>query len=371
MTRVCDRRTPFIIRTKNIKTMQIIGIDVSKDTLYVALAESKDARNDKVIASHKFANNETGFKLFVDWMKKKKADAGTVCLMEATGVYHEHLADWLHRHGVTVVIELPNKIKHYAKCLNVKTKNDKVDAGVIARYGLHNAWTPWHPMTENLYQMRALLRQVQSMTKERTRCKNQLHALMHSAHAPGTVVGNLMDIIANYDRLIESYHDEVVRLAKEDEAFYARVEMVCTIKGVRAITVLTVLCETDGFQLCQSARQAVSYAGLDVSEYQSGTILKDKRISKKGNARIRHALYLPAMVAGTTGGPVSLMNLYKRVKQKHPTAKKVAIVAVERKLLMLIYTLWKKQEPFDPEKDGKPPIHNAYRSTQAVGSQNQ
>ena len=180
-----------------------------------------------------------------------------------------------------------------------------------------------------------------------------------------------MDIIANYDRLIESYHDEVVRLAKEDEAFYARVEMVCTIKGVRAITVLTVLCETDGFQLCQSARQAVSYAGLDVSEYQSGTILKDKRISKKGNARIRHALYLPAMVAGTTGGPVSLMNLYKRVKQKHPTAKKVAIVAVERKLLMLIYTLWKKQEPFDPEKDGKPPIHNAYRSTQAVGSQNQ
>lgn len=136
MTRVCDRRTPFIIRTKNIKTMQIIGIDVSKDTLYVALAESKDARNDKVIASHKFANNETGFKLFVDWMKKRKADAGTVCLMEATGVYHEHLADWLHRHGVTVVIELPNKIKHYAKCLNVKTKNDKVDAGVIARYGL-------------------------------------------------------------------------------------------------------------------------------------------------------------------------------------------------------------------------------------------
>ena len=286
--------------------MQIIGIDVSKDTLHVALAESKDARNDKVIASHKFANNETGFKLFMDWMKKRKADAGTVCLMEATGVYHEHLADWLHRHGVTVVIELPNKIKHYAKCLNVKTKNDKVDAGVIARYGLHNAWTPWHPMTENLYQMRALLRQVQSMTKERTRCKNQLHALMHSAHAPGTVVGNLMDIIANYDRLIESYHDEVVRLAKEDEAFYARVEMVCTIKGVRAITVLTVLCETDGFQLCESARQAVSYAGLDVSEYQSGTILKDKRISKKGNARIRHALYLPAMVAGTTGGPVSL-----------------------------------------------------------------
>ena len=123
--------------------MQIIGIDVSKDTLHVALAESKDARNDKVIASHKFANNETGFKLFVDWMKKKKADAGTVYLMEATGVYHERLADWLHSHGVTVVIELPNKIKHYAKCLNVKTKNDKVDAEIIARYGLHNAWTPW------------------------------------------------------------------------------------------------------------------------------------------------------------------------------------------------------------------------------------
>ena len=338
--------------------------------MHVALVESVDPRNDKVLASHKFANNETGFKSFADWMQKKKAVAGAVCLMEATGVYHEQFADWLHRQGMTVVIELPNKIKHYAKCLNVKTKNDKVDAGIIARYGLHNAWTPWHPMTKNMYQMRALLRQVQSMTKERTRCKNQLHALRHSTHIPETVVGNLIDIIANYDRLIESYHSEVIRLAKEDEAFYARVENVCTIKGVREITVLTVLCETDGFQLCQSARQAVSYAGLDVSEYQSGTILKDKRISKKGNARIRHALYLPAVVAGTTGGPKSLMNLYKRVVQKHPTAKKVAIIAVERKLLMLIYTLWKKQEPFDPEKDGKPPIHNAYKKTQAVGNQN-
>lgn len=350
--------------------MQIIGIDVSKDTLHVALVESKDARSDKVLASHKFTNNEAGFKSFADWMAKKKVGTGTACLMEATGVYHELLADWLHRHGVTVAIELPNKIKHYAKCLNVKTKNDKVDAEIIARYGLHNAWTPWHPMTENLYQMRSLLRQVQSMTKERTRCKNQLHALEHSAHTPETVVGNLREIIGNYDKLIGSYNDEVVRLAKEDKSFYAKVEMVCTIKGVREITVLTVLCETDGFQLCRSARQAVSYAGLDVSEYQSGTILKDRRISKKGNARIRHALYLPAVVAGTTGGPLSLMSLYKRVVQKHPSAKKVAIIAVERKLLMLIYTLWKKQEPFDPEKDGKPPVHNAYKETQAVGIQN-
>lgn len=350
--------------------MQIIGIDVSKDTLHVALADSRDARNDKVLASHRFTNNDAGFKSFADWMEKKKAEAGTVCLMEATGVYHERLADWLHRHGVAVAIELPNKIKYYAKCLNVKTKNDKVDAEIIARYGLHNVCTPWHPMTENLYQMRSLLRQVQSMTKERTRCKNQLHALEHSAHTPETVVVNLRGLIENYDRLIDSYHDEVVRLAKEDEAFYAKVEMVCTIKGVREMTALTVLCETNGFQLCRSARQAVSYAGLDVSEYQSGTILKDKRISKKGNARIRHALYLPAVVAGTTGGPASLMNLYKRVAQKHPSAKKVAIIAVERKLLMLIYTLWKKQEPFDPDKDGKPPVHNAYKRTQAVGSQN-
>lgn len=69
--------------------MQTIGIDGSKDTLHVALAVNEDARNDKVLASHKFSNNETGFKSFVDWMKKKKADAGTVCLMEATGVYHE------------------------------------------------------------------------------------------------------------------------------------------------------------------------------------------------------------------------------------------------------------------------------------------
>ncbi len=97
------------------------------------------------------------------------------------------------------------------------------------------------------------------------------------------------------------------------------------------------MAETDGFRKCTSIRKLVSYAGLDVAENQSGDKSGVARISKKGNAHIRAALYMPALCA-------CRQRLNKRQK-----SKKQGVIAVMRKLLVLIYTLWKNSQEYDPD----------------------
>lgn len=325
--------------------MECIGIDVSKNTLEAAVVRKTGEYAEKVLRTHSFGNDGKGLAELLSWAERTSPDDSTLFVMEATGTYYELAADYLHGAGKRVVVELPNKIKAYSKVRNVKTKTDKVDAKVIASYGLHCATRLWRPMTRNLSSIRSYIRETNSLVKERTACKNQLHALEHSPHAPETIKRDLLDRIDMLTSYIEKYQNEVLRLAAEDEAFYSRAMKVATIKGVRILTVLAVLCETNGFSICNNVRQAVSYAGLDISLSDSGTFKSRGRISKRGNARIRQALYLPAITA-SLHGPDGIRKLYARVVDKHPDAKKVAVVAAERKLYTLIYTLWKKNEPF-------------------------
>jgi transposase len=126
-----------------------------------------------------------------------------------------------------------------------------------------------------------------------------------------------------------------------------KVDNVCSIKGVAFLTAITIISETNGFELIENKAQLVSYAGFDVVERQSGSSVRGKtRISKKGNSHIRRALHYPALSAVRYEG--QLRELYKRVTERNPKVKMIGLVAVQRKLLVLIYTLFKKNEPYDP-----------------------
>ncbi|MBY5960300.1 IS110 family transposase, partial [Membranicola marinus] len=70
---------------------------------------------------------------------------------------------------------------------------------------------------------------------------------------------------------------------------------VATIKGVGRTTIITILCETNGFHMVRNIRQLVSYAGLDIVFNESGKFKGKTRISKRGNNRIRECLYMPAL----------------------------------------------------------------------------
>jgi transposase len=104
--------------------------------------------------------------------------------------------------------------------------------------------------------------------------------------------------------------------------------------------------ETNGFILFENAAGLVSYAGYDVVENQSGNHNGRTRISKKGNSRIRRILHMPALCAVRDDQP-QFKNLYERVYDRTKIKMK-GYVAVQKKLLVMMYYLWKKNERYEP-----------------------
>jgi transposase len=321
-----------------------VGIDISKDSFEVCIKQLKEERS-VIKASRSFQNDYQGFEKLLSWTLSKVSNP--IFVMETTGVYHEELTHFLYSNEQKVAVVLANKMNHFAKSLNMKTKTDKADAQMIAQYGLERQLEWWKPMMQQMKNLRDLCRERLSLKKDLVRCKCQVHALKH-AHSTLEVVLQLKEQQIEFlDKSVQVIENEIIRLTEEDKEFNQRVKNVETIKGVRLLTIITVLCETNGFSQFNNIRQVVSYAGLDIAERQSGLFKGKTRISKKGNARIRECLYMPALSATSYNEPIKA--LYQRVIERNPTIKRKGVVAGMRKLLILIFVLWKKNEAYNAE----------------------
>jgi transposase len=321
-----------------------VGIDISKDSFEVCI---KQLVGERVVikATHSFQNSFTGFDDFLKWTFRKVSNP--IFVMETTGVYHEELTHFLYSNDQKVSVVLANKMKHFAKSLNMKTKTDKADAQMIAQYGLERPLDWWKPMMPQMKNLRDLCRERASLKKDLVRCKCQIHGLKHAHSTLDVVLQVKEQQIEFLDKNIQVIENEIIRLTQEDKEFSQRVKNIETIKGLRLLTIVTVLCETNGFSQFNNIRQVVSYAGLDISERQSGLFKGKTRISKKGNSRIRECLYMPALSA--TSYNEQIRALYQRVIERNPTIKRKGVIAGMRKLLVLIFVLWKKNEAYNPD----------------------
>jgi transposase len=115
-----------------------LGIDISKAKFDIALL-----RDDGKLRHKVFPNTEAGFQQLSAWLSKHKALPVHAC-MEATGTYGEALASYLHRAGHLVSVVNPAIIKAFASTLLSRTKTDKRDASLIARYCLQHHPPAWH-----------------------------------------------------------------------------------------------------------------------------------------------------------------------------------------------------------------------------------
>jgi len=144
---------------------------------------------------------------------------------------------------------------------------------------------------------------------------------------------------------------EIENWVNKDLVLRKEIENICTIPGIGELTAVIILAETNGFELIRSKRQLTSYAGLDVKEKQSGTSIKGKpRISKSGNRHLRKAMHLPALAAIRWDD--NFRDLYARIVSKQGIKMK-ALVAVQRKLLEMVYTIFKNKCPYDKEYETK------------------
>jgi len=331
---------------------QCVGIDVSKDK-FTACLQMYDKASD--VGCHTmsidFDNTKSGFNQFVKW-SRKEAQKGfpLTYLMEPTGVYYERLAYHLHKIGLTVYVVLPNKARKFCEAEGIKTKTDAMDARCLALMGcVSRKLKPWSPPAAIYRELRQMTRFHADLCEIRTSVSNRMEALVHMEGTNKSVVGNCKKLIEKIDKLVEENGKAMMQIVAEDKDLEAKVKRIATVKGIGEPTIVCVIAETQGFHLIENRKQLVSYSGLDVRARQSGNDDPRHVISKKGNAHIRAALYMPALVA-THHNP-QIKAAYGRICQKHPNEKMIGVTAAMRRLLLLIYTLWKNGEEYDPARD--------------------
>lgn len=313
--------------------MNIIGLDISKDTIDATLHKTNGS-----IHYIKFKNNDDGLKQFRLWIKGNKIRKAYIG-MEATGIYYEKAADMLSSYYTVYVIN-PLKIKDYGKSRFNRTKTDKADSNLIADYIKRHQDTliPYQiPKNKALQKLINLKNQLQQHQKQ---IKNRLHSTEE-------------DFIRNiHQDLIDTIQDkmEQVKIAiseqikkQTDNNHYRNLQTIPSIGKDTASVLYAQLTEKH----FKTANQFVSYAGLSPAIIQSGTSVRGRgRLSRYGNRRLKSTLYMPALCAYRFNAFPKLINNLKKAGKP----KMVIIVAIMRKLAKLAYYIVKTGQPYDAER---------------------
>lgn len=313
--------------------MNIIGLDISKDTIDATLHKTNGS-----IHYIKFKNNDDGLKQFRLWIKGNRIRKVYIG-MEATGIYYEKAADMLSSYYTVYVIN-PLKIKDYGKSRFNRTKTDKADSNLIADYIKRHQDTliPYQiPKNKALQKLINLKNQLQQQQKQ---IKNCLHSTEE-------------DFIRNiHQDLIDTIQDkmEQVKIAiseqikkQTDYNHYRNLQTIPSIGKDTASVLYAQLTEKH----FKTANQFVSYAGLSPAIIQSGTSVRGRgRLSRYGNRRLKSTLYMPALCAYRFNAFPKLINNLKKAGKP----KMVIIVAIMRKLAKLAYYIVKTGQPYDAER---------------------
>lgn len=326
-----------------------VGLDVSSKKIDGSICVIDKNQQVQFKSKITFNNTVSGFENLDSWITKwhKDMDLPLVVCMEATGVYHENCALYLFEKGYKLSIVLPNKAKKYLECLGLKSKNDSIDARGLAQMGAEQCLSLWQPLGRYYYELRHYTRQHQNIQELKTVISNQIHALEHSMYRSDLLIDQLKSTLVLFNSQLKELDKKIKLHLKSDIVVYQKCLNILAMKGLGYLTIATLIAETNGFELFENYKQLVSYAGYDIVEAQSGTRVGKTKISKKGNSRIRRALHMPSLVV-ITSKEKPFLDLYNRTFEKHAIKMK-SYVAVQKKLLVMVYHLWKKNERYDPD----------------------
>jgi transposase len=342
-------KTPKPSQRKTTVVKQCMALDVAKDDIQICFREEMSDGNMRIRTQKKVNNTLAGWKIIVTDIKKHlktEAPNGFVVVMEATGVYHENVCYFLSKQGYTINVVLPNKSKAYMNSLGLKSKTDKIDAQALAQMALERILDVWIAPSDNTLKIKHLSRERQMLIDERTVLLNQLHAFKHGYEGEKSTEKRFDGRLKLIDKQIKEIAQLLVQTVKADPDLEAKASRICSAPGFGMTTAIVLLSETNAFDDFENRAQLTSYAGYDIKENQSGSHSGKTRISKRGNSRIRRALYFPAMTAMKYND--EMKQLYNRIFDRTKIKMK-ALVAVQRKMLLLAYALCKNETDFDPK----------------------
>jgi len=327
-----------------------IGLDVHREFAQVAVWQ-----NGLVIQAGRFDTTPEGVRAFAESL----GPADEVAL-EATGNTWALVTVLASRAG-RVVVSNPVKTRAIAEA---KVKTDKVDAEILAQL-LAADFLPsvWRPDEATAALRRQVLRRAH-IVRQRTRLKNQVHAILHRNLVPRCPAADLFghkgrawlteqdlppDELAAAAALLRQldFHAEELRLIDAELGRVAlgrpEVSRLMSVPGVDATVALSIVAAVGEFTRFRTPEKLVAYLGLNPRVRQSGgQPASHGRITKAGAAHARGMLVEAAWSAAKAPGP--LRAFYQRVAARR--GMQIAVVATARKLAVLCWHLITKGEDY-------------------------
>ncbi len=320
--------------------MIYLGIDVSKQKLDLCLLPGNGKKKTKTLKNQP----DVGLEISTWLIKQKCPPEQVMAVMEATSVYHENAAYGLYENTpVTVCIANPQRAREFARGLGILTKNDTIDAFVLARYGELKQPESWTPPSPEIRKLKELVRLRDSLQVDVQRAKNRLEKA-HSTRTSPEVLASLYRTqqaleaeLRRIEQLISDHTDSNDGLKKD-------LELLESIKGIGSVVGTTMLAVLRSNQF-HNAGQVAAWLGVVPVEKTSGSSVRGlARMSKTGPADVRAKLYMAAVVAARWN--TSARSLYERLIAKGKPAKS-ALGAVMRKLVNLCFGVLKSGKPWD------------------------
>lgn len=313
-----------------------LGVDISKDSFHVELSINHKLRH------RRFTNRKEGFAELCAWLLKHKASPVHACL-EATGPYSEALALDLHEQGHTVSVVNPAQISAFGQSELLRNKDDRPDAGLIRRFCEKQQPAAWTPPAAHFRELQALTRHLENLLETRQQQLNRLETATTKA-----VAQSLRKLVTHLEAEIQRTERQINEHVDRHPDLKQQCQLLESIPGIGQRTATRLLAEIEDISRYKSARQVAAYAGLTPRNNRSGTLRGQTRLSKTGNARVRKALFLPAMVA-KRHNPV-VRSFCQRLAG-HGKNKMQLVGAAMRKLIHIAFGVLKSGKVFDPEHE--------------------
>lgn len=320
--------------------MFYLGVDVAKAKLDCMLLDSTTRK----LKSKAVPNTSAGFKQLLDWLSKHQAQQAHV-IMEPTGVYHEPAALALTDAGMTLSLVNPAQLRKFAQGLGVKTKTDKADSVVLARYGATQNPPAWQPPSLSVRSLKAMLARRDAVADDLQRERNRQGAI-EFADAPEAVKESIVQSIGFLEAELERLQKMIDDHIDHDPDLRGKKELLETIPGVgpRVSDHMTALLAGRNFD---RAEQLAAYLGLVPVQWESGSSVHGRpRLSKAGPAHLRKLLYMPAVVASRHNPHIKSLTERLLANGK---SKMAAIGAAMRKLAHLCFGVVNSGKPYDPK----------------------
>ena len=312
----------------------VLGIDIAKAKFQVALLLA-----DGKVRHKTFSNAAAGFAQLAAWLERQHVRGVHACL-EATGAYGDALATWLHDAGHRVSVLNPMIIHAYARTQLARSKTDRLDAELIARFTATQQPPVWTPPPLEIRQLQALVRRLDALHGMRTQEANRL-----AAGVPIDAVRTSIEaMLASLDAQISQVQQLIRDHFDQHPGLRAQRDLLTTIPGIGEATAAVLIAELFDKRYT-SARQAAAFAGLVPRLLESGTLRGRARLSKIGPGRLRKALYFPAVAALRWNPTIRAVRVRLAAAGKPPM---VIIGAAMRKLIHIAYGVLKSGRAYEP-----------------------